>query len=96
MLMDPSPGYAVPCAAIAQVQNGSASGDTNSFDPDLEMPTHKKLSIGMKRQIGEYDVQLDYMWSSNKNPFYVYNLANTVSGYTNKWTCSYFKWLLYW
>ena len=48
---------------------------TNSFDPDLEMPTHKKLSIGMKRQIGEYDVTLDYMWSRNKNPFYVYNLS---------------------
>ena len=47
------------------------------------MPTHKKLSIGMKRQIGEYDVTLDYMWSRNKNPFYVYNLANTVSGLTN-------------
>ena len=76
-------GYAIPCSAIAQVQQGGASGDTNSFDPDLEMPTHKKLSIGMKRQIGEYDVQLDYMWSRNKNPFYVYNLANTVSGYTN-------------
>ena len=58
-------------------------GATNSFDPDLEMPTHKKLSIGMKRQIGEYDVTLDYMWSRNKNPFYVYNLANTVSGLTN-------------
>ena len=67
-------GYAIPCTAIAKVQGGSASGDTNSFDPDLEMPTHKKLSIGMKRQIGEYDVQLDYMWSRNKNPFYVYNL----------------------
>ena len=80
---DPRPGYAIPCAAIAQVQEGGASGDTNSFDPDLEMPSHKKLSIGMKRQIGEYDVQLDYMWSSNKNPFFVYNLANTVSGYTN-------------
>jgi outer membrane receptor for ferrienterochelin and colicin len=80
---DPRPGYAIPCDAIAQVQSGGASGDTNSFDPDLEMPTHKKLSIGMKRQIGEYDVQLDYMWSSNKNPFFVYNLANTVSGYAN-------------
>jgi len=76
-------GYAIPCSSIAQVQSGTASGDTNSFDPDLEMPTHKKLSVGMKRQIGEYDVQLDYMWSTNKNPFYVYNLANTVSGYTN-------------
>ena len=69
-------GYAIPCSAIAQVQQGGASGDTNSFDPDLEMPTHKKLSIGMKRQIGEYDVQLDYMWSRNKSPFYVYNLQN--------------------
>ena len=76
-------GYAIPCTAIAKVQGGSASGDTNSFDPNLEMPTHKKLSLGMKRQIGEYDVTIDYMYSRNKNPFFVYNLANTVSGFTN-------------
>jgi len=76
-------GYAVPCSAIAQVQSGTASGATNSFDPDLEMPTHKKLSIGMKTQIGEYDVQLDYMWSRNKNPFYVYNLSSTYSSTAN-------------
>ena len=80
---DPRPGYAIPCAAIAQVQEGGASGDTNSFDPDLNMPTHKKLSVGMKKQIGEYDVSLDFMRSRNNDPFYVYNLANTVSGYTN-------------
>ena len=47
------------------------------------MPTHKKLSVGMKKQIGEYDVSLDFMRSRNNDPFYVYNLANTVSGYTN-------------
>ena len=80
---DPRPGYAIPCAAISQVQEGGASGDTNSFDPDLNMPTHKKLSVGMKKQIGEYDVSLDFMRSRNNDPFYVYNLANTVSGYTN-------------
>ena len=75
------PGYAVPCYAIAQVQSGSANGDTNSFDPDLEMPTFKKLSLGMKRQMGEYDVSVDLMYTRNKNPFYVYNLANTFREY---------------
>ena len=73
-------GYAIPCSAIAKVQSGSASGDTNSFNPDLEMPIFKKFSIGMKRQMGEYDVSIDWMYTRNKNPFYVYNLANTVTG----------------
>ena len=77
------PGYAVPCGAIEKVQSGSGGGDTNSLDPDFEMPTHKKLSIGMKKQIGEYDLTVDYMRSENENPLYVYNLANTITGYAD-------------
>ena len=75
------PGYAVPCGAITKIQSGSARGDTNSLDPNFEMPTFAKLSIGMKKQIGDYDLSIDYMNSKNNDPFYVYNLANTVSGF---------------
>jgi hypothetical protein len=47
------------------------------------MPTFKKLSLGMKKQMGEYDVTVDWMYTRNKNPFYVYNLANVIGGTTN-------------
>ena len=77
------PGYFVPCGAIAKVQAGSGGGDTNSLDPNFEMPTHKKISLGMNTQIGEYDVTVDYMWSRNKNPLYVYNLANVIGDYAD-------------
>lgn len=77
------PGYAVPCGAIEKVTSGSGGGDTNSFDPDFDMPTFKKLSLGMKKQMGEYDVTVDWMYTRNKNPFYVYNLANVIGGTTN-------------
>jgi hypothetical protein len=77
------PGYAVPCGAIAKVTGGSGGGDTNSLDPDFDMPTFKKLSLGMKKQMGEYDVTVDWMYTRNKNPFYVYNLANVIGGTTN-------------
>ena len=80
---DAGPGYAVPCGAIAKVQGGSGGGDTNSLDPNFEMPTHKKISLGMNTKIGEYDVTVDYMWSRNKNPLYVYNLANVIGDYAD-------------
>jgi outer membrane receptor for ferrienterochelin and colicin len=76
------PGYAVPCGAIAEVTGGTGGGDTNSLDPDFDMPTFKKLSFGMKKQMGEYDVTVDWMYTRNKNPFYVYNLANNIGGFT--------------
>jgi hypothetical protein len=37
----------------------------------------------MNTQIGEYDVTVDYMWSRNKNPLYVYNLANVIGDYAD-------------
>ena len=77
------PGYAVPCGAIAKVTGGSGGGDTNSLDPNFDMPTFKKLSFGMKKQMGEYDVTVDWMYTRNKNPLYVYNLANVIGGITN-------------
>ena len=76
------PGYAVPCGAIAEVTGGTGGGDTNSLDPDFEMPTFKKISFGMKKQMGEYDVTVDWMYTRNKDPFYVYNLANNIGAFT--------------
>ena len=77
------PGYAVPCGAITKIQSGSARGDTNSLDPSFEMPSYAKFSLGMKKQIGEYNLTIDFMNSKNNDPLYVYNLANTIGAYAN-------------
>ncbi len=77
-------GYSVPCGAIADVQAGGASGDTNSMDPNFELPIVHKLSIGASK---DYDngvnVTVDYMRSSTKKPFLIQNLANTDDGTVN-------------
>ena len=76
------PGYSVPCAAITKVLSGSAGGDTNSLDPSFKMPSFTKISLGMNKKIGEYNIILDYMISENNDPLFVYNLANNSSNTT--------------
>ena len=66
------PGYFVPCAALDRIQNANAGGSVNALSENFEMPTYKKLSLGVKTTVGEYDVTLDWMVARNKNPLYTY------------------------
>ena len=52
--------------------NGTGGGSANALSENFEMPSYKKLSLGVKTIVGEYDVTLDWMVARNKNPLYVY------------------------
>tara|TARA_B100000963_G_scaffold93621_1_gene80589 strand:+ start:6032 stop:9106 length:3075 start_codon:yes stop_codon:yes gene_type:complete len=74
------PGYAVPCGAITKVLSGSGGGDTNSLASDFEMPSYRKISFGMNKQMGDYLITFDYMNSKNDDAFIVYNQHNSIIG----------------
>jgi outer membrane receptor for ferrienterochelin and colicin len=78
----------IPACAIAagQAQAARGLGDTQSIDPDIEIPTVLRLNAGFSSQLNFADsgffsgwnVNLDYIYSKFSNPFTVVDLAQTV------------------
>jgi hypothetical protein len=64
-------------------------GDTQSIDPDIEMPTVWRANIGWQTNIdfgssafaSGWRLNLDYIWSRYKNPYTIVDLSQTPANF---------------
>lgn len=78
----------VPACALAagQAQAARGLGDTQSIDPDIEIPTVLRANIGFQSELNfassgffsGWNLNLDYIYSKFYNPFTVVDLSQTV------------------
>ncbi|TMO72220.1 TonB-dependent receptor [Pseudoalteromonas sp. S3785] len=81
-----SPGFEIPQSqfdAVAGVVPGSGDGDVNAVDPDFEIPSEWKYSIGATYTTeNEYVISLDYLYSKKKDAALMRDIALRDSGKT--------------
>lgn len=78
----------LPTCAVAAGQAQAARGlaDTQSIDPDIEIPTVLRANIGFQSELNfaedgffsGWNLNLDYIYSKYYNPFTVVDLSQTV------------------
>ncbi|MBQ4833715.1 TonB-dependent receptor [Pseudoalteromonas sp. MMG010] len=81
-----TPGYEVPQSqydAVANTVIGSGDSTVNAVDPDFEIPSEWKYSIGATYTTeDEYVISLDYLYSKKKNAAVMQDLALQDTGET--------------
>jgi hypothetical protein len=81
-----APGFEVPQEMFDEVANtviGSGDSATNAVDPDFEIPSEWKYSIGATYTTeNEYVISLDYLYSKKKDAALMRDIALQDSGET--------------
>ncbi|BED91082.1 Oar protein [Pseudoalteromonas sp. MM1] len=81
-----SPGFEIPQSqfdAVAGVVPGSGDGLVNAVDPDFEIPSEWKYSIGATYTTeNEYVISLDYLYSKKKDAALMRDIALQDTGTT--------------
>ncbi|WP_335989731.1 TonB-dependent receptor [Pseudoalteromonas sp. CH_XMU1449-3] len=81
-----TPGYEVPQSLYDQVANtviGSGDSSVNAVDPDFEMPSEWKYSVGATYTTeDEYVFSLDYLFTKRKDAAFLEDIALQDSGNT--------------
>ncbi|TMN72635.1 TonB-dependent receptor [Pseudoalteromonas sp. S1727] len=78
-----APGYEVPQDMYDEVANSTGDGPVNSVDPDFEMPSEWKYSVGATYTTeNDYVIALDYLYTNRKNSATLIDLALEDSGKT--------------
>lgn len=81
-----TPGYEVPQSLYDQVANtviGSGDSSVNAVDPDFEMPSEWKYSVGATYTTeDEYVFSLDYLFTKRKDAAFLEDIALQDSGET--------------
>ncbi|WP_441002479.1 TonB-dependent receptor [Pseudocolwellia agarivorans] len=69
-------GYDIPVQSIEAVSTGTADSSTNSTDPDFEIPSEWKYSLGLTYVTeSEYVITADYLFTDKKDSAIVTDLA---------------------
>ena len=70
------PGYDIPVALYDSVGSGSSDSDTNVTDPDFEIPSEWKYSLGATYVTeDEYLLMADFLYTDKQDSAVVQNLA---------------------
>jgi len=70
------PGFDIPVDQIDIVSSGTADSTTNSTDPDFEIPSEWKYSLGLTYVTeSEYVITADYLFTDKKDSAIVTDLA---------------------
>jgi hypothetical protein len=70
------PGFDIPVDLIESVSTGTANSSTNSTDPDFELPSEWKYSLGLTYVTeSEYVLTADYLFTDKKDSAIVTDLA---------------------
>lgn len=79
----------IPACLLTAGRNraSAASGDTQSIDPNIKMPTVLRANVGFSSELNfteggffsGWNVNLDYIYSKYRNPFNVIDLSQTVN-----------------
>jgi len=70
------PGYDIPLQSIEAVSTGTADSSTNSTDPDFELPSEWKYSLGLTFVTeDEYVFTADYLYTEKQDSAIVTDLA---------------------
>ncbi|MCQ8889800.1 TonB-dependent receptor [Pseudoalteromonas carrageenovora] len=81
-----TPGFEIPQSqfdAVAAVVPGSGDGTVNAVDPDFEIPSEWKYSIGATYTTeNEYVISLDYLYSKKKDAALMRDIALQDTGTT--------------
>ena len=81
-----APGYEVPQSqfdTIAGTEIGSGDSNVNAVDPDFELPSEWKYSLGATYTTeNEYVISLDYLYSKKKDAATLIDLGLVNSGQT--------------
>ncbi|MDK9683127.1 TonB-dependent receptor [Pseudoalteromonas shioyasakiensis] len=81
-----TPGYEVPQSLYDEVANtviGSGDSSVNAVDPDFEMPSEWKYSVGATYTTeDEYVFSLDYLFTKRKDAAFLEDIALQDSGET--------------
>ncbi|QPQ56134.1 TonB-dependent receptor [Allosphingosinicella flava] len=73
--------------AAAQASAAAGQGNTQSIDPDIQMPTVLRANIGFETELNfassgffsGWDLDADYIYSKYRNPFTLVDLAQAVN-----------------
>ncbi|WP_042145014.1 MULTISPECIES: TonB-dependent receptor [unclassified Pseudoalteromonas] len=75
------PGYDIPLDLYNEVGSGSADDSTNVTDPDFEIPSEWKVSLGATYITeSDYVLSVDYLFTDKQDSAVVYNLADEQVG----------------
>lgn len=73
------PGYDIPQSLIDEIGSGITDASTNVTDPDFEIPSEWKYSLGATYVTeNEYVIMADYLYTDKKDSAIVQNLADEV------------------
>lgn len=75
------PGYGIPATLYDQISSFEPNSDTNSTDPDFEIPSEWKWSLGASYVTdSDYVFSADLLYSSKQDSAVIYDLAKVKTG----------------